>query len=182
MDARFAQKGQRHLEQSLRRGTAVVRVGVRVRIEPGAVPEIHELLVARWCRERVPARARDQVRMEYQVRGGSVTLLERRAPWRPDLGPEWTSRPIAQLRYAPNEWRLLARPQRPLAPGRSRSARREPRRPIGRRGGPGQRVRVTHSRSRRRIPRALRYSAVNIRLQRSDRREMRCPRADLFLS
>lgn len=71
-----------------------------------AVPEIHELLVARWCRERVPPRARDQVRMEYQVRGGSVTLLERRAPWRPDFGPEWTSRPIAQLRYADHRWRL----------------------------------------------------------------------------
>lgn len=71
-----------------------------------AVPEIHERQVARWCAQRVPARARDQARMEYQVRGASVTILERRAPWRADAGPDWTSRPIAQLRYAGGEWRL----------------------------------------------------------------------------
>ncbi len=27
------------------------------------------------------------------------TILERRAPWREDYGPEWTSFPIARLRY-----------------------------------------------------------------------------------
>lgn len=25
--------------------------------------------------------------------------VERRAPWRPELGPEWTSSPVARLRY-----------------------------------------------------------------------------------
>ena len=28
-----------------------------------------------------------------------LTILERRAPWREDFGPEWTSFPIARLRY-----------------------------------------------------------------------------------
>lgn len=71
-----------------------------------AVPQTHEHQIARWCQERVPDAARDQVRLEYQVRGSSVTIVERRAPWRPDFGPDWTSRPIAQLRYASTTWRL----------------------------------------------------------------------------
>jgi Protein of unknown function (DUF3024) len=30
---------------------------------------------------------------------GAVTIVERRAPWREDYGPEWTSRGVARLRY-----------------------------------------------------------------------------------
>lgn len=30
----------------------------------------------------------------------AVTIVERRAPWRPDFGPEWTSFPIARIRYS----------------------------------------------------------------------------------
>jgi hypothetical protein len=105
MNAPFGQKGQPVLGQPLRRGTAARTLG-SCQDRAVAVPEIHERLVARWCRERIPARAQHQVRMEYQVRGASVTLFERRAPWRPDFGPEWTSHPIAQLRYAQGRWRL----------------------------------------------------------------------------
>ena len=28
-----------------------------------------------------------------------MTIVERRAPWREDFGPEWTRSPIARLRY-----------------------------------------------------------------------------------
>jgi hypothetical protein len=41
----------------------------------------------------------DQVRLEASVDGNAVTIVERRAPWRPDFGPEWTTGPVARLRY-----------------------------------------------------------------------------------
>jgi hypothetical protein len=36
------------------------------------------------------------------------TIVERRAPWREDYGPDWTSFPIARLRYtaADKSWTL----------------------------------------------------------------------------
>ena len=50
------------------------------------------------CR-RVPPDARNEVRLEHSVRGNAITIVERRPPWHPGLGPEWTSMKIAQLRY-----------------------------------------------------------------------------------
>jgi hypothetical protein len=40
------------------------------------------------------------VRVECEVAARHLTIVERRAPWRADFGPEWTSFPIARLRYA----------------------------------------------------------------------------------
>jgi len=55
-----------------------------------------------------PERARYQVRMEHEVRGRSVTIVERRAPWDDPSadGAKWTSRSVAQLRHAADGWRL----------------------------------------------------------------------------
>jgi len=68
-----------------------------------ALPELVELAAVRqveeFCDSRVPEHARDQVRLEFVVRGNSITLVERRAPWRPDYEPDWSSLDIAQLRY-----------------------------------------------------------------------------------
>ena len=52
----------------------------------------------------IPAGSRQFMRIEAQLGGedqeGDVTILERRAPWDVDLvGPEWTRKPIARLRY-----------------------------------------------------------------------------------
>jgi hypothetical protein len=55
--------------------------------------------VQRWCAVRVPAHARNQVRVECQVAARHLTIVERRAPWREGIGPEWTSLPIARLHY-----------------------------------------------------------------------------------
>ena len=57
--------------------------------------------VAVFCRERCPEELRDEVTLEYNVRGSAITITERRAPWRAESGPEWTSSKIAQLRYDP---------------------------------------------------------------------------------
>jgi hypothetical protein len=65
-----------------------------------AIPELHLHQITRWCQQRIPAPLQDQVRVEHRVRGRTVTILELRPPWSSMLGPEWTTMPIAQLRYA----------------------------------------------------------------------------------
>jgi hypothetical protein len=74
-------------------------------------PPIDVAAVRSYCEQRVPPHALHQVRVEAIVDGNTVTIVERRAPWRPDFGPEWTTGPIARLRYVHKErqWRLLWR-------------------------------------------------------------------------
>jgi hypothetical protein len=67
-----------------------------------AVPELHLRQIVRYCEQRVPEHARDQVQVSSRIRGRSVTIVERRSPWRADFGPEWSSRPVAQLRWTPS--------------------------------------------------------------------------------
>jgi len=61
-----------------------------------------------YCEQRVPANALDQVRAEAVLTLGAVTLVERRAPWRDDYGPAWSTLPVARLRYPKTrrEWTL----------------------------------------------------------------------------
>ncbi len=44
--------------------------------------------------------------MEFEIRGNSVTIIERRPPWREDFGPEWSRLTVAQLRYENEGWAL----------------------------------------------------------------------------
>jgi len=76
-----------------------------------ALPELDVARAQRWCAGRVPEHARHQVRVECQVAPRHLTIVERRAPWRADLGPEWTSFPVARLRYtaASKSWTLYWR-------------------------------------------------------------------------
>ncbi len=69
-------------------------------------PETDIARVRRHNQRRVPSHARDQVRLETVVRGSAITIIERRAPWRDDLGPEWSRRKVAQLRYDHGSWTL----------------------------------------------------------------------------
>jgi hypothetical protein len=64
------------------------------------VPEIAVARVKRFCARRVPPEALHQVRLEVEVSAGAVTIVERRAPWHPSAGPEWTHFPIARFRYS----------------------------------------------------------------------------------
>jgi hypothetical protein len=83
--------------------------------------------VAGYCEQR----STDDYRIEHAVRGSSITLLERRPPWNPAYGSEWSSLKVAQLRYddRARRWRLyshdsndrwhpyeLARPAAAVAP------------------------------------------------------------------
>jgi hypothetical protein len=76
-----------------------------------ALPDLDVARVQRWCAARVPERALLQVRVECQVAPRHLTIVERRAPWRADSGPEWTTLPIARLRYtaADTTWTLYRR-------------------------------------------------------------------------
>ena len=76
-----------------------------------ALPEFDVAGVQRWCAVRVPEHARHQVRVECEFAPRHLTIVERRAPWREDFGPEWTSLPIARLRYPASEktWTLFWR-------------------------------------------------------------------------
>ena len=62
------------------------------------LPEFDVEKVRRWCRERVPAKFNDEVRLEVSTRGKSISIHECRPVWRGAPG-EWTKMPIAQLRY-----------------------------------------------------------------------------------
>jgi len=77
---------------------------------PG-LPDLDVARVRRWCDQRVPAHARDQVRVECDVAPRHLTILECRPPWREDFEPDWTRFPIARLRYAKTSkiWSLLWR-------------------------------------------------------------------------
>ena len=74
---------------------------------PLLVRTLAEKKVAEFCKRRVPARARDMVKLSYKFRGNSVTLFEERAPWHESL-KEWSRMAIAQMRYdaKTGEWTL----------------------------------------------------------------------------
>jgi hypothetical protein len=67
---------------------------------PAGVLDLDLARIQRWCAARVPEPARHQVRLECEIGARDLTIVERRAPWRDDPGADWTSLPIARLRYA----------------------------------------------------------------------------------
>ena len=52
--------------------------------------------VAAYCEARSSP---GDYRVEHRVRGSSITIVERRPPWNPAYGSEWSSMKIAQLRH-----------------------------------------------------------------------------------
>ena len=62
--------------------------------------------VAAYCDQR----STDDYRIEHTIRGATITILERRPPWNPAYGSEWSSMKIAQLRYdePTRHWELYA--------------------------------------------------------------------------
>ncbi len=81
------------------------------RVAGTGLPELDVARVRRWCEQRVPAHVRDQIRVECEVAPRHLTIVECRAPGRPEAGPEWTRFPIARLRYtkASGRWSLFRR-------------------------------------------------------------------------
>ena len=79
-----------------------------------ALPEIVRASALRkldaYCERRAPAHVHGEVRVQARVRGDKITIVERRAPWRPDYGPEWTECKVAQIAFhaAMRTWELFA--------------------------------------------------------------------------
>jgi hypothetical protein len=82
----------------------------------GAPPELDVARIRRFARERMPASVANELCLEVEIVGANVTLVERRPPWRPEFGPEWSRQPIAQMRFdaARSTWALY----RSIANGR----------------------------------------------------------------
>jgi Protein of unknown function (DUF3024) len=62
-----------------------------------------------FCDSRVSEQLREEIRLECSRRGNAITIIERRAPWNPELiGTEWTSLKVAQLRFDPSsgQWSM----------------------------------------------------------------------------
>jgi hypothetical protein len=73
---------------------------------PIVLPELDVEKVRRFCKKRVPDTLADEVRLTVTTRGKNVSIHQRRPVWRGAPG-EWTSMPIAQLRYeGDGEWTL----------------------------------------------------------------------------
>lgn len=80
-----------------------------------AAPKPRELDVARirrWVQERVPPEHEDEVKLEIVVRGANVTIYELRSPWCDEVGPDWSRRPVVQLRHTGGGFWLLLWPDR----------------------------------------------------------------------
>ena len=76
-----------------------------------SLPALDVAAARHFCEQRIPPRALHQVRLELEESPGAITIVERRAPWREDFGPDWTRGPIAQIRYSDERglWTLYCR-------------------------------------------------------------------------
>ncbi len=74
---------------------------------PSVVKLVIETSLISYIEQRVPPHVRDKVGIGYRFRGNSVTLVERRVPFRDPSG-EWIESQIAQFRFDPkgNIWSL----------------------------------------------------------------------------
>jgi hypothetical protein len=72
------------------------------------LPGIDVAVIRQYCERHVPPHALHELRTETVLSRGAVTIVECRAPWREDLGPEWTKRGVARLRYTAKDaiWTL----------------------------------------------------------------------------
>ncbi len=84
-------------EPDTRAGSAVT--GSAPTPSRGGAPDLDLARIQRWCAARVPEAARHQVRLECEIGARDLTIVERRAPWRDDPGADWTTLPVARLRY-----------------------------------------------------------------------------------
>ncbi|MGB5759607.1 MAG: DUF3024 domain-containing protein [Acidimicrobiales bacterium] len=76
------------------------------------VPDLDLARIRKWIAERndsLPGAARAQLKLEIEVSDRAITVVESRAPWREEYGPEWTRSPICRFRYTKTkrEWSLF---------------------------------------------------------------------------
>jgi hypothetical protein len=72
------------------------------------IPDLDLRKIQKYAARVVPPEFQDRIRIEVDVRGKTVTIVECRPPWREDFGPEWTRQGVARMKFetANNEWTL----------------------------------------------------------------------------
>jgi hypothetical protein len=79
--------------------------------------------LSQWCSARVPDAERQHRQIAYTIQGDDVTIVERRPPAYPELGPAWSTAPVARLHLEEGgTWTLL----RPVDGGEWRRASEGP--------------------------------------------------------
>jgi hypothetical protein len=63
------------------------------------LPGLDVAVIRHYCEQHVPPHALHELRTEVVLTRGAATIVECRAPWRADFGPEWSKRGVARLRY-----------------------------------------------------------------------------------
>jgi len=76
-----------------------------------SLPALDVAAARHFCEQRIPPHALHQVRLELEEAPGAITIVERRAPWRKDVGPDWTHGPVAHIRHSHQSglWTLYCR-------------------------------------------------------------------------
>jgi Protein of unknown function (DUF3024) len=72
------------------------------------IPDLDLRKIHEYAARVVPPEFHHQIRIEVDVRGNTVTILECRPPWREDFGPEWTRQGVARMKFvtATEKWTL----------------------------------------------------------------------------
>jgi hypothetical protein len=63
------------------------------------VPELDLRKIQEYAAKVVPQDSQDQIRMEVDIRGKTVTIFECRPPWREEAGSEWTRLGVARMKF-----------------------------------------------------------------------------------
>ncbi len=73
-----------------------------------AVPDLDLHKVRKYAADKVPVQHQDKIRMEVDLRGKTVTIVECRPPWHEMLEPEWTRHGVARMKYSSenHKWTL----------------------------------------------------------------------------
>jgi hypothetical protein len=72
------------------------------------IPDADLRKIREYAERVVPPEFEEQIRMEVDVRGKTVTIVECRPPWREDFGPEWSRQGVARMKFdaASSKWTL----------------------------------------------------------------------------
>jgi hypothetical protein len=72
------------------------------------IPDRDLQRIRKYASNRVPPRLHDQIQMDVDVRGLTVTIVECRPPWDGDTDDEWTREGVARMKFNPTtlQWKL----------------------------------------------------------------------------
>jgi hypothetical protein len=72
------------------------------------IPDLDLQRIREYAAQVAPIEFQDQIRMEVDIRGRTVTIVECRPPWREDFGPEWSRQGVARMKFdtASKKWTL----------------------------------------------------------------------------